>query len=523
MLHAEHRLLVPRLIWLPLAVSSGWDIRWELLSNGLLLGAIYAAVAIETLRARMAKSLLYVSLVFTALVAFNLCQVENLIWGWQLSLLIAAASTVGVIVLLTTFSSVRSFVLASLFALAATFSFGGGILAWPLGVLALITRRPLSRRHLVAWLSLAGISLTLYANVLVQLLTFHWKTSQRPHLGGLLPYGLAYLGSPIAGWSASPRVAALTGLFGIFVLMVVTTSSVRRRGWLPTLGASWTLTILFALGNAALTTLSRTAQGLDQALASRYTTFGGLFWLGLVLGLLRLPQVSGQGSSLGQARDGPSFASPTPWALSLVAVLALFLGVSSLHGLRQYRAQYEVRAPIRERLVAGELEFEDFQYLFPDAAEVLSKATTLCRLEMGPFRGERPPACNICIRARTEPRLVLSPVDSAGGSVTGWVRLATFEEGRMAIFQGWAMESGTNFPIQEVAVSDLPAEKFWLVRRRRPRVARDQGNRCSAFGGFELGALGDVEYAEMRRVKLFARTASGKWSALRLLHDEANR
>ncbi|HVS14411.1 MAG TPA: hypothetical protein VMV46_10820, partial [Thermoanaerobaculia bacterium] len=97
--HNEHRLFLPRLLLTGLARVTAWNVRVEL---GLV---VLAAAALLLVLWRLGRRLpegaprTVYRLVAAALV-LGLHQVENLVWGWQLSLLLAALAAVAALGLL---------------------------------------------------------------------------------------------------------------------------------------------------------------------------------------------------------------------------------------------------------------------------------------------------------------------------------------------------------------------------------------------------------------------------------------
>jgi hypothetical protein len=519
--HNEHRLLVPRLVWLGLAWMSDWDIRWELVANSLLAGSLFAALARAVIGAKRSLVSSHVSLALIALLVFNLQQVENWTWGWQVSLLLAATCGATAITLAAENEGLLGTLGAAALATIAGFSYASGILVWPLGALAHMAKRPVRVGRIALWLSVSGACIASYAHRLVPLFALHLEGTHAQGLGPVALYVLAYLGSPLVGWAGQPSLAGTVGFVGLAVFCALLWTSTRTVGLARTLSAAWLLVGLFGIGNAILAAAARSPDGPMQALSSRYTTFGNLFWFAIVLGCLGL---AAPGSV---NRDTPPRA-PAPggylvargaWAIG-AALMVVGLAGGMVRGLQLYTAQHAVRSAIRERLIAGDLDPGDFAFLYPEPFVLLRSARSLCEMKMGVFRDQQPPGCTICVRSRAEPVLVRTTIEPNATPATGWARLDTFENGSVAIFQGWAMEGEGLLPAQEVAVSGPAIDDLSIVRRRRPRVAEDRANRCATHGGFELRVAGSFTTEDLQEIRIFVKALSGDWRELPVDLDE---
>ena len=130
--HNEHRILFPRLIYLPLAILAGLDLRYEMVLTlcWVCLGAVglFKLLAYSS-RSRSGRALIFCMM---TLVLFSPRQYENFLQGVEG---VAFVPTIALIFALLVNVSGRSLraktILNATLALVGTYSFGNGMLVWP--------------------------------------------------------------------------------------------------------------------------------------------------------------------------------------------------------------------------------------------------------------------------------------------------------------------------------------------------------------------------------------------------------
>jgi hypothetical protein len=150
-LHNEHRIFFPKLIYLAFAQLTHWNVRAEMFFSVLLCCGTSAGIYILLKRTvpSTRKPLLLWALI--NLLIFAPVQAENWLWGFQLQVFVPTVCLVASLVTLG--SRLRPgarLAIASLLAMVATFSFGGGILLWPAIGLCLALQQE-KRRWLIPW------------------------------------------------------------------------------------------------------------------------------------------------------------------------------------------------------------------------------------------------------------------------------------------------------------------------------------------------------------------------------------
>jgi len=319
----EHRLLFPKLVMLGLAKLSSWDTRAEMWFGWTMLVATAATLLFEHLRRFGATRRALLLFVPVAWLVFSLRQYENLLWGFQLQIFLAAAC---VVLALTLLESDRGWALAGAIgaAVVSSYSFASGLAVWPAGFLLLLLAPALPHRGrlLLAWAAAGLIVLATYLN--------GYRTpSHHPspalflsHLAKSTYFFLAMVGGALVP-EDQPRLAALAGATLLLLLSVVIASALRDGTRSADLSFGLAL-VFFALCATALTTAGRVGfdegmDGVGYALLSRYTTFTVLGVYGIyrcalslqtsslrsvAVGVLALLMIAGSASGLQAGERG---------------------------------------------------------------------------------------------------------------------------------------------------------------------------------------------------------------------------
>lgn len=340
--HNEHRVGFPRIVMVLLARASAWNVRAELVASVLVALGTFAVVH---RMARRTAAPLEAGGKFTpailSSISFSLVAWENWTWGWQLQIFMCVAAVTGALTLLGGRTLGRSgFGAALVLTLIATYSFGNGALAWPLGLVLIALRdEPIGARRLRAaiWSAAAVLVVAPY------LIDYHPPpVSSPPRLFQLAAYVPIYLGAPLI--PADARGAALVGALGLLALPALVVALLRSGR----LGRGELLSVVglatYALVSGVLTSASRAGLGHGQALSSRYTTISALFWLALVVLLDALTRARADG-----AGERPTRATRLSARIAIGMIVALSL-VASEHGRVQARRHARALGPAREAL-----------------------------------------------------------------------------------------------------------------------------------------------------------------------------
>ena len=371
--HNEHRIPVPNLLMLLIDRATAMNMRARMAVSWSLLVATLGLLFLEHRRVHPEGGALLLRFAPVAWMVLSWRQWENLLWGWQITLCSCVFFLVAALCALTRARSLGFLLLAVAAGACASFSFSNGLLIWPIGLFVLLAERPrLPARAWVIW-TICG------AGVFASYFIGYVKPVHHPplsyfalHPGPALRHFVTSLGSPLA-----PRL--LPALFaGWFVVALSVTALVRvLRGRLPWRSPLPAALLLFCFASSALITLGRAGFGPGQALASRYSTFGGLGLVGLYLLLT----------------DGTARLARRLTVVLLVVIAAAQPGID-------WSALREARAGAGERRKAGvslahfrEEPDSAFGVLYPLPALVRERAVFLESNRLSVFRNTaaRPP------------------------------------------------------------------------------------------------------------------------------------
>jgi hypothetical protein len=367
----SHRSVVPTALALGLAALTGWDTRAEALISVLLIATSQACVLCLFVRERGAERAA-VPFLAASLLLYSLAQVENLLWGFQLSWFLVNALVFAMLVALgwqapRPADAVR-FAAALCCAVAATFSMLFGFAAWPAGFV-LLGRGAGMRRSLplVLWVLAAVACAVAYTHGYQRPPDEHgWFAEAASPWLDLPQFALAVLGAPL-GLAGGRWLCELLGL-GLCAAFAVLTARAARHA---RAGDAWSGLFVFAVVVAVLTAAGRTAYGVDAAVISRYTTPATLGWIAL----------AGRASALGRI--------PRP---VVVAAAALF-AVTNLAGVfvswQIAGEQRDLAARIRHVDAASDAELRRAftnNYRLDQPGFIRAQTRELEALRLGPFR-----------------------------------------------------------------------------------------------------------------------------------------
>jgi hypothetical protein len=277
--HNDHRIFIPRLIFLVSVKMAHGNVRAEMFFS-LFLGGLTSAGILYLLRRTIGSGWPRV-LALWALVnvlLFSPVQAENWLWGFQSQILLSNLCIVGAVIAVTAnLRDATRMTLAALFALAGTLAFGQGLLIWPIIALLMIARGE-KRRPIFIW---GGVTLAILGG---SLLLYHGKdlTRAAPHWWDYPVFFVAFLGAPLAR-IPNPNPMVLPVVIGVSLCAAFSGRLVSclRRGLAKRDGV-WFALGLYPIGGAVLAAASRTHSGAGHALDSRYTTIATLLLVSLI-------------------------------------------------------------------------------------------------------------------------------------------------------------------------------------------------------------------------------------------------
>ncbi len=395
--HNENRMVVPRLVALALAGPTREDSRALMLVGVALLAAAGLGMAALTVRMGL-RSWWWAVPAGVALLSW--VQVDNLLWGFQFAwYLILAALIVVIAVLARRPLGARALALAAAAAVIASASSLSGLFLWPAGLLVLVGPGARARQR-GAWIALGATTTALYL------------VGYRPVAGAAtgaargapsiatdplaaLRYLLEAVGAvvrwPTAGVSALrppvPPPPLATEVLGALILVLaalVLVAGWRRRRLSPAVLVPAAL-FAFALQFDLALTIGRLGLGVDQAAASRYTTYDLLWPIGIWLGVAAIWTA--------QPRTGRRPRAGWPRRTRAAAPIAAGIALAALAGLSVPFGWQAAEATAGRRLEAAEIVLAYpavprplvRTFLYPAPLRLRADIAFLARRRLGPF------------------------------------------------------------------------------------------------------------------------------------------
>jgi hypothetical protein len=303
--HYEHRILVPRVIWLALLTITrgnvisimllGWGV--SCITSGGLLGLIATTFTPGDLpcRQRLATPRVIGIWLLCNLLLFCPMQWQNWIWGiGTANLLPAMWVVVGIIVAQQARRMwIATTALISLCALA-TYSSGNGLVSWPIaGLMILFVPSAKTRRDKGLAVLALGIACILCVGLyLVGFQAPDHRAEEIPGAGGLLDrfqFFIAFIGNTFTG--ALPYTTTTAGTIGgigvgilllVEVIYVVVSKFRFGSHELMRRAIPWIAVASYSVLAAALGAVTRAKFGVGQAVTPRYISFGLFAPLALV-------------------------------------------------------------------------------------------------------------------------------------------------------------------------------------------------------------------------------------------------
>lgn len=283
--HSEHRLFIVRLILAYWAAWTSWDLRgvpW------LDLALIFAAticlagmIGKDADKAFWKRPAFWIASAFT----FSLPAVKTINWPMNLNTFLSASTAVYAITCIARHPlSVKHWVAASIFAAISTFSFGTGVALW-FAVFPLLAETRKSSRFLTIaalWMGSALLCLVLYFSGYMNLKQHPSLFLSIIHSANTAHFFLIYLGALF--YPLSPE---FFGALGLILAGALFFHVMRTKDQDGALVKGLFCVVLFVLGNAFLTAMTRSRFGVSYAIAERYLALSCYFWAAFSVWLSR--------------------------------------------------------------------------------------------------------------------------------------------------------------------------------------------------------------------------------------------
>jgi hypothetical protein len=275
--HNEHRIFFPQLVMLGDSYLTQYDVK-DLMYMSFLVSMVTFIVIAYMYFKKAGKGLMSLALFIpVSFIFFSLRQFENILWGWQIQIYLCVLGSIASLFFIGRSKRADvNLIMATLFAIMATFSFINGLLVWPIVLFYLLVNGRYKLSAIWAALGLAAWCAFFYG----------WShPGYHPpmsysffHPVEAAHYLLVNIGAPFAFevYFATLAGFIILALYLLTFILVIKNKSIEENSF-------WISLILFALGSSVLCMIGRSGFGIDQAMTSRYTTFSILGVIGLYI------------------------------------------------------------------------------------------------------------------------------------------------------------------------------------------------------------------------------------------------
>jgi len=328
----EHRIVFTKLSILSLSIWRQWDHLTGLHLNLLLAIAEFLLLltCIHRAGSHLKDARLLACAPAVSVLFFSMRQSESWYWGFTNQIWFVLLMVSVMIYLLAVEGRRRSRTAVAIgCGIAASFSYGNGILAWPLGMAIIPVRQALDKRYNVwelgAW-AICGLFVMIF---FLHGYRFHVRSYDFSPIA-LLQYCLVCLSNPLLT-EKNYGLAFLLSSLGLVAFPIVSWILVRKKHVPARLLLPFWAMAGFSIGTACLTAVGRLHMHIETAFFSRYVTFSTLFWVCLVVLIAISVRTPGDALGLGKLR------------LRKAAAVALLAGILFLGGLSSWQGRLAIR------------------------------------------------------------------------------------------------------------------------------------------------------------------------------------
>lgn len=329
--HNEHRIFIPRLIYLLINPITHWNTIVDLITGWLIVCAT-SLLLLRLLSVTLPGDRFWLPWFICNVLIFTAAQWENWLWGMGLANFTPTFFIFAAI--LIAYGRSRFWlrlVMCVLLAVTATYCSGNGILAWPLaGVLLIWPDSP------DQWAAKKKI-LTIWVVAFALIVAIYFVGYQKPTHGGvgyytlnpaaIFTYNLAFMGCPFAdctAWGEDVNSITIGSILLLLYLAAIAHflylwkwgSKDASRRMLP-----WLMVGGFGILSGLMSSFFRAGAGTQQALESRYVTYA----LYLPVSLAILLPMSGADLKSRWSKNFPEMWAHLPaMGATMVLIMVIF-------------------------------------------------------------------------------------------------------------------------------------------------------------------------------------------------------
>jgi len=495
--HNEHRLFFPRLVWLPMAILAGWDVRHEMVLTFLFvcLACVGLYQLLRSSDGSEGGRLFLFGLI--NLLLFSPRQYETFLTGAQGQTFVPTfALLLALLVNLSLISLPAKTIVNAALALVSTYSFGNGMLLWllafPLHTRSAADLSPGASRTRI-------LSRTAYVLAAAVCVASYFISYRHPPLSPPVISPIAQLPAIarfVVVWIGSLFDVGAPAICGTVLLLLfvgLTTAAllqIRRSGlWRP--HYPWLILGSYTLISGVVAAIARLGFAYSMAGDARYTAFSVFFYIAVI----------GLGFSVyGQAEKRPLAArAALSAAIVTLAVILTCWGITF----------QKERRLLRIFTHAWEHSLQVLRW--SEAIPLNPEIALLSPYPVGETLGTiRTLAQHDALRPRLVSRKLASAINerpNTDSAAAGTLDAATLDAGNHLAFHGWARLPEQDRPADCVVVGFEMADGTWRpfcvieTGDKRPDLPRKFRSDALARAGF----AGEVAATSLPRGDLTLR------------------
>lgn len=395
--HNEGRVFFPRLVLIPLAYFTDWNINAEVAGIVIVAGLIFLLLASQALRTCRECNVRRPAwlLVIIAFLYFSVIQYELWTFGFTLIGFISIAAVIIGLRLLAhpAFSWLR-FLGILLAGTVAMYSYCFGIVFWGVGLLILLAVLREEQRYRIAplavWIGWAAALLALY---------FFYDKYEKPpwsppvffffnHADVFLGYFCAVLGGAIANTAQLPVWVPVTlGAIGCILFGVTSLVCLWREPHTSRAASFWVALGSYGALGALAVAVGRSANGIPHALESRYILLSNLFWIGTLALTFIAFEFAWRARAL-RSFHRYMIGLKTVLVICLLVCAGLFAS-SSANALALWQAKYDSLVVVRDELLCFAPDQSLLARTFLDPVKLKRRMEFLTRRQLSAFREKK--------------------------------------------------------------------------------------------------------------------------------------
>jgi hypothetical protein len=480
--HNEHRILVPRVVLLLTNPLTHWNavavmtMEWAIIA---LTSLVLFYVIYKTHHGLSAASL---SIWFLCnLLIFTPAQYENFLWGMGLANVMPTFFIMVAIAVAISRAGIGvRLIVCVILAMAATFSSGNGILAWPLvGILLFFYLRPHETR-----LRTAVATIWIFCGVLtIAIYFYHYakppgngQDSMSSNPLQIFLYTLSFLGGPFAGGLPISQQTAAIFAGSILMALYIFAAIFFCLDWLRQRMLPWLIVGGYAILSGLIAARYRAGSGVGESLVSRYVTYSVYLPVALVN---LVPMIAADLRILQPSRE--LFWKFLPPSLGILLLGACCYRIPS--ALSDAQTIHQIDRQAKAVFLLADIFPNDSNMTAPisgGGAETIGFA-----LDLGSIGYLQPP---LVTNNDAEKIRATDPAETS--RLTGQFDIAQRDASNRPIAAGWAINTQTLEPADSVFLTyDGPAGQSLIfsvaqMNANRGELAQKKGNPAYEWSGW---------------------------------------